>query len=134
MATHASRERFHAARERASNGPSLFDHRAIVDPPMSPRERRAAPSLVRCPCGPWPSVAAYLAHREAGECPYSCPEGAARLHWCVSGRRLSAVELERKEAARARLAELKANPEYQEHARAKREARKALRERQKGRR
>lgn len=116
MATHASRERFRAAQGR---GLDLFDHPALAPKP-------APAGAVRCPCQLWPTVAAYFAHRDSGACPHNCPEGGARVHWLLKGRALSPAELERKAAARERLEAVKSNPIYQEHAAAKREARKAV--------
>ena len=117
MATAASRERFHAARER-----SLFD------PPMSERERATAapPSFLRCPCGPHPSVAAFIAHRDSGACPHNAPMGRAFPHWALRVRALTPAELERKALARERLDAVKANPVYIANAKAKKERAKAL--------
>lgn len=68
--------------------------------------------MIRCPCRAWPSVRAFLAHRDAGACPHNAPKGRAFVGWALSVRALTPAEVARKEAARARVAELRANPEY----------------------
>ena len=82
-----------------------------------------------CGCGQrFGCVADFFAHRDSGTCPYNAPSSSKMFaHWSLSVRALTPAEKAKKEAAALRIAEMKANPEYQANAARKKEERKAIR-------
>jgi hypothetical protein len=81
-----------------------------------------------CKCGErFTGTAQFFAHRDSGTCPFNAPSGSgAFAHWSLRVRALTAAERAKKEEAAVRIAEMKANPEYQANALKKKEERKAL--------
>lgn len=83
--------------------------------------------MIRCRCGiESETVALHRVHIDACTCPYNAPaDWKLFAIWARKVRRKTKAELERLEKSRVRTAALRSNPTYQEHAKQKREARRA---------